>query len=298
MKLQSLPGSIVEEQVTLINYGKASGTASIYPVDATTSQSGGFAYQAQNTPRRDVGAWITLSKQQITLQPGASQLLTFQLAIPKNAYTGYHLGGIVVEDNKPQTINTPVAGKMTFHVNVVSRQVFPVQVTLPGTAVEQLKMTGIQAGGANKLQTLQVGLENTGTSLIAPTGSLQLMNSSGQQLFKSPIQVADMLPFNTISYPVAIPNKALGPGTYTAQVALTYGHQRTLNTQQTFTITAAQVQQVFQQQGLQAPDMGVSALPLWQIAAIGLLLLLGTLSVLYWGYKISRSILHKVHHAK
>src|SRR6266571_4865039 len=75
-------GTIENSRVRVTNTGTARGTVSLYPVDATTAQTSGAVYLNQNDPRRDVGAWITLGAQQLTLNPGQSQVVPFQVAIP------------------------------------------------------------------------------------------------------------------------------------------------------------------------------------------------------------------------
>src|SRR5579859_6713384 len=68
--LQVRPGDVIADKVRLVNTGGVSGTAFLYPVDATTGQTSGAVYLSSQSPRRDVGAWVRLSRSKVTLGPG------------------------------------------------------------------------------------------------------------------------------------------------------------------------------------------------------------------------------------
>src|SRR6266705_1828981 len=94
----SKPGIVVKSRVRVTNTGTATGSVSLYPVDATTGQTSGAVYLNQDDPRKDVGAWTTLGAQQLTLAAGQSQIVSFQVTIPSTVRPGQHLGGIVAEN--------------------------------------------------------------------------------------------------------------------------------------------------------------------------------------------------------
>src|SRR5258708_7339260 len=81
---ESNPGVVVKSNVRVTNTGTARGSAILYPVDATTGQTSGAVYLNQGDPRKDVGAWITLGTSQLTLNPGQSQIVSFQVTIPSS----------------------------------------------------------------------------------------------------------------------------------------------------------------------------------------------------------------------
>lgn len=271
------PGTVTTVGIRVLNTGTATGSVSLYPVDATTGATSGTVFRLHSDPRKDVGAWITLNTQQLTLAPGQSQILPFQITVPQDARAGQHLGGIVAEGMDTQTTSTQ---NQHFQMNVRHLFVMAVQVTLPGATVEQLTATGIQAGGANSYQNLQLQLSNTGTVMVQGHGSLRVTDASGALLQNVPIKLDTFLPDTSIAYPVNVQHKALVPGDYQAVLDLTYGHNQTLHYVTKFTITSQQVSQVFQQDGpLQGPVIASTIIPVWELALIGLLFLGGLLFV-------------------
>lgn len=287
------PAVVLNSAVRVTNTGTQTGTASLYPVDAATGQTSGAIYLNQSDPRRDVGAWITLGVQQLTLAPGQSRIVPFRLAIPAGMRPGQHLGGIVAEETAEVSARqTGGTNTSTFQVNVKNLTIIAVQVNLPGRAVERLAATGIQSGGANGYQRLLVGLSNTGTVMLKPSGTLRITGQQGQIVKAIPLSLDTFIPQTSIDYPVPITGQALGAGDYTAVLTLAYGHGQVLHYTTTFTVTQQQLAQVFASGRTQAPPglFGADAgLAPWVLAGGVLLLLLVIGGLLYWFVLVPRA---------
>ncbi len=275
------PGTILHNRVRVTNNGTMAGTVSLYPVDATTGQTSGAVYLSNNDARQDVGAWLTLGTQHLTLAPGQSQIVPFQAVIPKTVRSGQHVGGIVAEI---PTLKSP-AKKGALQIYVRNLTIVAVQVNLPGIPIEQLVATGIQPGDANNYQTLLLGLSNTGTMMLKAHGSLQVFDNQEHLLQSQQLNLDTFLPQTAINYPVYIKNQALGVGDYRATLTLTYGHGHILHNTTAFAFTQHQLSQVFKSSStLQLP---FGTLPLWQMVVGGLLLVSG---LFYWGQKLYRLV--------
>lgn len=290
------PGTTMSLGIRVTNNGIAAGSVSLYPVDATTGETSGVVFRLHGDLRTDVGAWITLHSSQLTLAAGQSTIVPFQLTIPQNTRPGQHMGGIVAEGTDIQT--APTKNKH-FQVNIHHLFIMAVQVNLPGPTIEQLTASGIQAGGANNYQNLQLLLRNSGTVMLKGSGSLQVTDPHGSLLQNLPITLDTFLPDTTINYPVNVQHQALAPGDYRAILNLIYGHNHLLHYVTAFTITQQQVTQVFQPNGngpLQSPVTSLfGTLPVWLIACIGLLLASGAF---FWGQKIYRLLAVSRHNHK
>src|SRR5262249_11334581 len=240
-----------------------------------TGQTSGVVYRAQADPRTDVGAWITVNAQHLTLDPGQSQTITFTLAVPASARPGQHVGGIVAENLQVQK-----GSGSGVQINIQHLSIVAVQVDLPGQQAQRLEATHIQAGGGHGYQTLLLSLRNTGTQMLKPSGTLQVTDATGRQLKKASLKLDTFLPQTAIDYPVYIVGQALGVGHYKATLSLTYGDpQQTLNRSIDFEITSADVQQVFGSGSPTTPPSiaGVQLSLPALIAGIVALLLLGPL---------------------
>ncbi len=272
------PLAQVQNSLRVTNSGSARGTVSLYPVDATSSQTSGTVFLNRNDARRDVGAWITMSNSQLTLDPGQSQDVPFQLAIPSAVRPGQHVGGIVAEDLYQQTSKP---GQI--QINVRQLSIVAVLVNLPGTLVEQLVATGIQYDESSHFQRLLVGLNNSGTMLLKPFGSLQVSDLDGHLLQNLKMKLDTILPQNALEYPVYIQHKALADGKYTANLSLTYGHNQVLHYTTTFTIKppANTIPGVISNLVTPGPDF-FSLLSPWEyVVGVIILLLLVSGSVLW-----------------
>jgi hypothetical protein len=292
----SKPGIIIKNRVRVTNSGTAKGTVGLYAVDATTGQTSGAVYLNRDDPRQDVGAWVTLGVQQLTLTPGQSKIVPFQVTIPGTIRPGQHLGGIVAE-NLTQQSSAQTNKNSTFQINVKSLTIVAVQVNLPGTPVEQMAASGVQAGGQNGYQQLLLGLSNTGTVMLKPSGSLQVSDAQGQVLKKIALKLDTFLPQTSIKYPVTITGQGLGPGNYQALLTLMYGQGQVLHYTTPFTISQQQVTQVFGTTASQTqappglPGGNLFGVPSWVLILAGgglvLLLLLGG-NILFLRHAASR----------
>src|SRR6266568_5293814 len=289
----SKPGTVINSRVRVTNTGTAKGSVSLYPVDATTGQTSGAVYLNHDDPRKDVGAWTTLGAQQLTLNPGQNQVVSFQVTIPGNVRPGQHLGGIVAE-NLAQS-SSPQSNS-AIQIKVKNLTIVAIQVNLPGTSIEQLAGTGVHAGGDHSYQQLLLGLSNTGTVMLKPSGTLQVANAQGQVLKTIPLKLDTFLPQTAINYPVAITGQALGAGDYQAVLTLTYGNGQVLHYTTKFTVTPQQLTQVFGSTSskTQAPPGlgGAGGMQLWQIvlvASAALVLLWVVGNALYKRIMVSRA---------
>jgi hypothetical protein len=280
------PGARIQNTVRVTNIGTVAGNATLYGTDATTGSTSGAVYLDQTARHQDVGSWLTLGKSSLTLAPRQSVLVPFEVTLPKNVRSGEHLGGIGMEvtpiGNKPQVI-----GKTnTVQINTRIITIIAVEVILPGTPVEELSATNIQAGGENGYQSLQVALHNTGTMIIKPSGKLEIMDKYGALLQTLPVKLDTFLPMTSINYPFYL-KKSLGAGDYQAALMLTYGDNHILRYNSQFTITTQQVQQALPTSNASSAN---NSLPWWVLLVGGFFVLCGLLFLIQQGRRFALSI--------
>ncbi|HEX5501164.1 MAG TPA: DUF916 domain-containing protein [Thermomicrobiales bacterium] len=283
------PGATVTSRVRVVNTGDAAGAVRLYAVDAATGQTGGTVFRAREDPRQDAGAWIALDAQELTLQPGEGHVVAFTVTVPADAGPGQHVGGIVAENATARTSAAPPAApagaaQAGLQVTIRNLTILAVQVDLPGVPVERVDVIGVRAGGAGGYQTLLLGLRNSGTMMLKPTGTLTVSDAAGQPIQTVPLALDTFLPRTAIDYPVAL-RRALGAGDYHVAVALTYGDGQTTTAERALTVTAAQVAQVFPPAAPLAPPPGVAPAPIppWAPFAGGLGVVLLALGLLLGG---------------
>ncbi len=289
----SKPGAHIQDAVRVTNSGTVAGRATLYGADATTGATSGAIYLDQTARRQDVGSWLTLGKSSLTLAPRQSVLVPFEVTLPKSVRSGDHLGGIGMEVTPLGNQPKEASGKgNTVQIQTRIITVIAVEVILPGAAIEALSASGIQAGGDNGYQSLQIALHNTGTMMFKSSGTLQVMDEHGALLQTLPVKLDTFLPMTSINYPVYL-KKALGAGNYQVALMLTYGDNHILRYDSHFTITAQQVQQAFPTSNtLQSPAVS-SALPWWMFVVGGFFVLCGLLFLIQQSRRFASSMREK-----
>jgi Bacterial protein of unknown function (DUF916) len=272
--LNTKAGATLSEKVRVTNIGTATGRAIVYPVTATTDQASGTAFLSRGDPLRDVASWIKMKLQQLTLAPGQSQDISFQIVVPAKVRPGAHLGGIVVENLVLQHSTTQGA----VHINLQRLSIMAVQVNLPGTIINHLEVTGVQPGGSNGYQSLLMHIANNGDTMLKSAGTMDVSDAQGHLLQALPLKLDIIIPETSINYPVYVQKKALAAGAYYVSIVLRYGDGKVLYYSTRLTITQMQINRVFQSNGpLQTPESSfMNSMPLWQIilvAVAGILVL-------------------------
>ncbi len=293
--LPGRPGETLTTQVRVSNVGNATGRALLYPVDATTGQTSGAVYLSRTAPRRDVGSWLHLGAAAVTLAPGASRIVDFSVQVPGSARPGQHLGGIVAENATLQGAQgqgrsgSHVGG---FRIRIRQLTIVGVQVDLPGPQLARLAVGSIDPGGNGQgYQQLMLGLRNTGTVMVKPTGSLSVINDRNRRVERAALRLDTVLPRTAIAYPVLVRGRLLSAGRYRARVVLRYDGHETHATR-TFTVGKTDVAQVFAAPRAFTPAAAHTsslrkALP-WIVAGAGALLAAAGLGVAMSGRRSRR----------
>ena len=97
------PGQTITDQVAIANYTDAPMNFYVYAADAyNTAVAGAFAVKLPNQKQTEVGSWVQLPLQLVTV-PGHQQAsFPFTFAVPPNASPGDHAGAIVAQDTVPR----------------------------------------------------------------------------------------------------------------------------------------------------------------------------------------------------
>ena len=282
--MDAQPATSQHNSIRVTNIGSKSGTVNLYPVDAFTAPTGGTAFHAQADVRVDVGAWIALSRHQLTLAPGQSQSVPFQLTIPSHVRAGQHVGGIVVENTVVQSFTSK-----NIPIKLHQLRIVAVQVNLSSTPIEKLVVTGIRPDSASTYQRLLLGLSNVGNMMVKSSGTLQVFNATGVRLQSQTLQLDTFLPQTSINDPVYIQRRALPIGQYKAILTLTYGHNQHLSSTTMFSIVPPKktfASAVSTLVSLGNDQSFLSLFSPWQLAVAGVVLLLVICGLGFWLYKL------------
>lgn len=218
--LEAAPGQEVRQSIGLRNDGGKPLELQLDAVDATTGQLGGASYGLADEQPARTGAWITLERSTVTLAPGASEIISFQIAVPSDADSGQHLAGISVAAPR-QDADTADAGEgqAGASIDVQTRRIIAVQVNLPGPDAPELVIDGIAPVARPDGLYLEIAIENRGRGLTKAEGVLTVGEG-----FEREFDVDTFIPGTAIAYPIKwVADRS--DGEHLAAVELRYGEE-------------------------------------------------------------------------
>lgn len=89
------PGATVRDAVTVHNYSNVPLTFRLYATDAFNTEDGGFDVLPGDEAPKDVGTWVTLAQEHLTIPAGAQVTVPFELTVPRDASPGDHVGAVL-----------------------------------------------------------------------------------------------------------------------------------------------------------------------------------------------------------
>jgi hypothetical protein len=161
------PGTAIHDYVGVTNFSSTPVTFSLYAADAFNTDKGDLDLLAADQKSKDVGSWVSFTKNSLTIQPGERVNEPFTLTIPSTASPGDHTGGVIASTLLSAT--NPQGAK----VNVDRRLAVPLYLRVagplhPGLAIESVSTryhgTFNPLGGGNIDVTYTV--HNTGNERL------------------------------------------------------------------------------------------------------------------------------------
>jgi hypothetical protein len=172
--LDATPGSTVTDVAVLVNHTDKPLELALYPADAHNTASGGFALLAQDAPRVDVGAWVTLpvESEHITLDPTSELAIPFTVTVPADATPGDHAGGIVAIQPDATAVKKEAGANIGLRYGVGVR----IYMRVAGPAAPQVAVTDVKIDLDRSVGTL-FGFKSDGvvSYTIKNTGNLTLV---------------------------------------------------------------------------------------------------------------------------
>lgn len=208
-------GTTVDDGVRVFNYTKEPRTVKIDAVDSVAAVDGSFSCKQNSEKKTEAGAWIKLSKNEVVVQPGANETVTFTISVPKGTDPGEHGACITAQDTK----NT--GSKSEGGIALGFRNAIRVAITVEGKIIKQLALKKIEVKRNEKGNyTVSPVSQNTGNVSLDVTSRVQLRSIFGQE---TPVQKA--------TYPVIVRSttgwafefkRPFWGGIYKAQASIAY----------------------------------------------------------------------------
>lgn len=168
------PEKVITDGVRVVNNSKTKRTIKVYAVDSARSSDGAFACAQAADPKQEVGKWIALEKQEVTLQPGQNEVVPFTLKVPAKVDVGEHNGCIAIEEaqNPSQANGNGIV--LSF------RSALRVAAVVPGDISAQLRFVNVKDQLQRSKMVISPIVKNTGNVSVDATVHVGLKNILGQ----------------------------------------------------------------------------------------------------------------------
>jgi hypothetical protein len=93
----------VTDAVTVYNYSNVPLTFRVYASDAFNTEDGSFDVLPGDQDPIDVGSWVALPQENLTIPPGQQATLPISITIPADASPGDHVGAIIASSRAEGT---------------------------------------------------------------------------------------------------------------------------------------------------------------------------------------------------
>ncbi len=103
LSYESDPGAVIQDAVTVFNFGNVQLTFHVYATDAFNNEQGQFDLLAGDKKPVDAGSWVTISQGLVTVPPGKQVTIPVTIKIPRDATPGDHAAGIVASNESSST---------------------------------------------------------------------------------------------------------------------------------------------------------------------------------------------------
>ncbi|MGB0383677.1 MAG: WxL protein peptidoglycan domain-containing protein [Ardenticatenaceae bacterium] len=208
-------GELIEDVVVVQNSGNEPVQLALYAADAQTADNGGITFPNKDQTASDVGTWLKLAENELTLAPNETREIPFTFAIPAGI-TGEHAAGIVAQRLDSQESSSSQGSGVTFVPSVG----MTVLVNIAGTVAQQtLEITDLASKTSRGQQAIIATLHNTGNVGLHTEGTLSIQQTNGTIERQIPMRLGYFLAGDTLTYPIAL-NPALPAGDYDITLSL------------------------------------------------------------------------------
>jgi hypothetical protein len=194
------PGAAQDDGFTVWNYGDTQLTFHIYATDAFNTKAGGFDLLTAEQKPKDVGSWITLEQNNLTLPPHTKANLKLHLTVPANATPGDHSAGIVAASTTPG-INAE--GK---HIILDRRVGSRVYLRVAGPTNPALTVENLSSDYHPAVKPLDGSLDvtytvrNAGNVRLGADQTVTVKDLFGTVAERHPQQIGELLPGNAVTF--------------------------------------------------------------------------------------------------
>lgn len=220
------PGAQLQYEINVTNISDAPQTYYLFTRDIIGAGDNGapiFADEGLEPTGFEISQWITLATQELPVEPGATAVITFTVAVPQDATPGSHFGGIFVSLEPPRLRQS--GATIGYDVGSI------ISLRIAGDAVDSGSIRSFSTGnyvyGSLASIDFNVRIENSGNTLLRPFGPLEVHNMFGKRVATITFNEnqSGVFPGQSRDFTQSWSGEGTGFGRYKANISLIYGPQ-------------------------------------------------------------------------
>ncbi len=111
-KYNVAPGATIDDFVVISNIGAEETSVDLRSNDAVTTEDGAFTIVSNDLPNKEVGKWVEIKENILTVPAGKAIKVPFKLQVPTDAKPGEYAGGLsITEIDKKDGAASPLSVK-------------------------------------------------------------------------------------------------------------------------------------------------------------------------------------------
>lgn len=190
-------GSVVEDALLVTNRGTDTLDLHVYAADAFVTSSGQYDLLTAGAPSTDLGTWVRVGLDTLSLAPGEQARVPFTVSVPADASPGDHSGGIVTSSVTSDGSTVAIDRRLGSRIQVrVSGDLVPAAAVTDVRATYHPSWNPFAAGTV----TLEYVLADTGNTRVTATESAHVAGLGGVGAASSgALQVPELLAGSTLT---------------------------------------------------------------------------------------------------
>jgi hypothetical protein len=231
------PGRSSRQFVVARNDSAKPITVELAAIDTSTTPVGGVAYLLSGPPLTQTGKWLTLGTDRLDIAPHEVRQVEVDVTVPADAQPGDYVAGIsaMIPIKKAAKPKASSSNQARVQVNLQTRRVIAVQVSVPGAAEPKLEISGVRAVPMSDGMDLAIDMASVGQKFTSGSGTVDVASTG----FKRDFPVGLFVPGTSIAYPIPHWQTAPKAGEYPAHVLIHYGDGGALTAEWTGSVTVA-----------------------------------------------------------
>jgi hypothetical protein len=193
------PGTVVDDAVTLYNYGNAQLIFNIYATDAFNGETGELDFLSGTEAPTGVGSWVTFPQDIITVPAGQQATIPISISIPDNAGPGDYTGALLASNEAISTGGDQV-------VRLDRRTGTRLLIRVNGPLTADLAITDISTDYSPALNplggsaTVSYVVENRGNTRLGGTAVAKVGGPFGiGEVSALPVEIPELLPGGSVT---------------------------------------------------------------------------------------------------